>query len=240
MLASAPAPVFQNSIRPKRARPKISPQTALPTLLAGGGVVALIVLATFTYWLTRKHDDAGSREVPRASASSTAAPAPDQAPTLDANALFTQAKTLALGWHVDATLVQMDFAPVLDGKLDPSATLEFVFGRPLGKHLGPGSAVQNGLFVVTADAHGVRAAERPGTNAIAVAEPNCIFEDVLRKSAQSGLSMRDRLRFRYAESQKNERGLWFVSRDGEAEALRTLDGSSCAIIVGSSLPAGKK
>ncbi|MEO8904901.1 MAG: hypothetical protein ABI488_20925 [Polyangiaceae bacterium] len=188
----------------------------------------------------RKRDDAASRELPSASASALAAPAASSAPALDSNALFAQAKTLALGWHVEATLVQMDFAPVLNGKLDPSATLEFVFGRPVGKRLGPGSPVQSGLFVVTANAHGVKAAERPGAHATAVAEPNCIFEDVVQTSAQSGLSVRDRLRFRYAQSQKNERGLWFVSRDGEAEPQRTLDGSNCAIIVSSAAPAPKK
>ena len=239
LLASAPGPVFQNSIRPKRARPIGGPGTTVPTLLAGA-VLAIFVLATCAFWLMRKRDDAARREAPSASASVVAAPVASNAPALDPNALFAQAKTLALGWHVDATLVEMDFAPVLDGRLDPSATLEFVFGRPVGKHLGPGSPVQSGLFVVTADAQGVRSAERPGANATAVAEPNCIFEDVAQKSAQSGLSTRDRLRFRYAQSQKNERGLWFVSRDGEAEPQRTLDGSNCAIIVSGAAPAAKK
>jgi hypothetical protein len=145
-----------------------------------------------------------------------------------------------LAWHEDATLVQIDLAPVVDGKLDPGATLEFVFGKPVGKRIGPGVSVQSGLFVVTADASGLRSGERPGANASAVAEPNCIFEDVLEKTAKSGLSTRDRLRLRYAQSQKNGRGLWFVSRDGEAEARRTLDGANCAIIVTSGAPAAKK
>ncbi len=212
--------------------------TTVPTLLAGGGVIAVIALATFAFWLMRKRDDAASQVAP--SASVLAAPAASSAPALDPNTLFARAKTLASGWHVDATLVQMDLAPVLEGKLDPSASLEFVFGRPVGKRLGPGSPVQSGLFVVTADARGTHSSERPGSNATAVAEPNCIFEDVLKKSVQSGLSARDRLRFRYAQSQKNERGLWFVSRDGEAEPARTLDGSNCAIIVSSAAPATKK
>jgi hypothetical protein len=207
--------------------------------LAGVGILAILVTATAAFWQLRKRDDA-SLAPPLASASSSAAPAASSAPLLDPSALFAQAKARALSWHEDATLVEIDLAPVVDGKLDPSASVEFVFGKPVGKRIGPGTSVQSGLFVVTADANGLRTGERPGTNASAVAEPNCIFEDVLEKTAKSGLSMHDRLRLRYAQSQKNDRGLWFVSRDGEAEARRTLDGANCAIIVASTLPAAKK
>jgi hypothetical protein len=231
--------VFQNSIRPKRARPEGSPKTALPSVLAGAGVLAILVTATAAFWQLRKHDDA-SQAQPVAAASSSAAPAASSAPAFDPSALLAQAKSKALAWHEDATLVQIDLAPVVDGKLDPGATLEFVFGKPVGKRIGPGASVQSGLFVVTADAHGLRSGERPGANASAVAEPNCIFEDVLEKTAKSGLSTHDPLRLRYAQSQKNGRGLWFVSRDGEAEARRTLDGANCAIIVTSSARAAKK
>ena len=239
LLASAPGPVFQNSIRPKRARPEGAPKNALPTVLAGAGMLAILVTASAAFWQLRKHDDA--RPAPPApAASASAAPAPSGPPALDPNALFVQAKSKALAWHEDATLVEIDLAPVVDGKLDPSASLEFVFGKPVGKRIGPGTSVQSGLFVVSADANGLRSAERPGTNASAVAEPNCIFEDVLEKTAKSGLSTHDRLHLRYAQSQKNGRGLWFVSRDGEAEARRTLDGANCAIIVASTAPAAKK
>jgi len=239
LLASAPGPVFQNSIRPKRARPEGNPKTALPTVLTGVGMLAILVTATAAFWQLRKRDDA-SLAPPLASASSSAAPTASGVPVLDPSATFARAKSKALAWHEDATLVEIDLAPVVDGKLDPSANLEFVFGKPVGKRIGPGTSVQSGLFVVTADANGLRTGERPGTNASAVAEPNCIVEDVLEKAAKSGLSMHDRLHLRYAQSQKNGRGLWFVSRDGEAEARRTLDGANCAIIVGSTAPAGKK
>jgi hypothetical protein len=239
LLASAPGPVFQNSVRPKRARPEGSPKTALPSVLAGAGLLAILVTATAAFWQLRKHDSA-SQAQPAPAASSSATPAPSSPPALDPSALFTQAKSKALAWHEDATLVQIDLAPVVDGKLDPGATLEFVFGKPAGKRIGPGTSVQSGLFVVTADASGLRSSERPGANASAVAEPNCIFEEVLEKTEKSGLSTHDRLRLRYAQSQKNGRGLWFVSRDGEAEARRTLDGANCAIIVTSSAAAAKK
>jgi hypothetical protein len=201
-------------------------------------MLAILVTATAAFWQLRRHDDASL--APPVVAASSAAPAQSSVPALDPSALFVQAKSKALAWHEDATLVEIDLAPVVDGKLDPSASLEFVFGKPVGKRIGPGTSVQSGLFVVTADANGLRSAERPGSNASAVAEPNCIFEEVLEKTAKSGLSTHDRLRLRYAQSQKNGRGLWFVSRDGEAEARRTLDGANCAIIVGSTAPAAKK
>jgi hypothetical protein len=207
--------------------------------LTAAGAVAILISATVAFWQLRKRDEARGAE-PVATASAAASAMPSSSPVLDPSSLFAQAKSRALAWHEDATLVELNLAPVLDGKLDPSATLEFVFGKPVGKRIGPGASVQSGLFVVTADSQGLRASERPGSNASAVAEPNCIFEDVVDKVAKSGLSTHDRLRFRYAQSQKNGRGLWFVSRDGEAEPRRTVDGANCAIIVASAPPVTKK
>jgi hypothetical protein len=231
--------VFHNSIRPRRERPAARASTSLPIWLTAAGAVAILVSATIAFWQLRKRDEASVAE-PVAAASTSASAAPSSSAMLDPSSLFAQAKSRALAWHEDATLVELDLAPVLDGKVDPSATLELVFGKPMGKRIGPGASVQSGLFVVTADSQGLRSGERPGSNASAVAEPNCIFEDVVDKVAKSGLSTHDRLRFRYAQSQKNGRGLWFVSRDGEAEPLRTLDGANCAIIVASTPPAMKK
>jgi hypothetical protein len=240
LLASAPGPVFQNSIRPKRARPAGNPSSSLPTILAGVGLAAIVVSATTAFWLLRRQDDTAAL-APLAAASVSAAPSTVSSSGPDAGALFGQAKAKALAWHQDAALVQIDLAPVVDGKLDADATLEFVFGKPvIGKGIGPGTAVQSSLFVVTADARGLRESERPGSNASAVAEPNCIFEEALEKAAKSGVALRDRLRLRYAQSQKSGRGLWFVSRDGDAEPLRTLDGANCAIIVTSSAPTAAK
>jgi len=222
-----------------RARPEGRAQTALPLWLTAAGALAILVCATAAFWQLRQRDAGASAQL-AAPPSAPVRPIPSGRPALDPSALFAQAKSKAVAWHEDATLVEVDVAPIIDGKVDPSATVEFVFGKPMGKRIGPGTSVQSGLFVVTADSQGLRSSERPGSNASAVAEPNCIFEDALEKSSKSGLSTHDRLRLRYAQSQKNGRGLWFVSRDGEAEPLRTLDGANCAIIVASSASLSKK
>lgn len=230
LLASAPGPVYQNSLRPKRPRPASGARSALPGVIAIGGVLATFAVAVGGFVAMRKQDDARAAK-PIASVVVSAAPAPSAAPVLEPTALFAKAKSKALAWHTDATLIEIDIAPVLLGKVDPTGKLEFVFGKPAGKKLGPGNPVQGTEFVVTAGASGVEGTERSTGKAVSVAEPNCIFEDVLVKVANAGVSSGERLRFHYAMSEKHARAVWRVSRDGEAGALRTLDGANCAIII---------
>jgi hypothetical protein len=231
LLASAPGPVYQNSLPPKRPRPIGSRPSTLPTIIAIAGIGATVVIAVVGFLLLRRRDDARAA-LPMAPAelSATVKHAPPPV-VLEPTTLFAKAKSAALAWHTEATLVAIDIAPVVAGKVDPSGKLTFVFGKPSGNKLGPGTPVQATGFIVTADANGLQGDEHPLGKAVSVAEPNCIFEDVLGKAEKAGVSLGDALSLHYAMSDKQARGVWRVSRAGETEVLRTLDGANCAIIV---------
>jgi hypothetical protein len=120
---------------------------------------------------------------------------------------------------------------VTAGKVEPNGELVFTFGKPASRTLGPGTPVQSTAFVVQADAAGIHAQERAVGKAVSLAEPNCIFEDLVDKIAKTGIPNDQRLHLRYARSDKGTRGVWRASPVGEARTLRMLDGATCAIIV---------
>jgi hypothetical protein len=205
----------------------------LPTVIAIAGVAVAFAIAVIGFGLMRQRDNERT-VLQAASIAVSAPPAPKPAPpqiALEPTTLFAKAKSAALAWHNDAALISIDITPIVDGKVDPSGKLVFTFGKPAGKKIGPGMPLAPLGFVVTANANGIQADEHATNKAVAVAEPNCIFDDVLAKAENAGVSRGDRLHLRYTMSDKNARGVWRVSRDGEAEILRTLDGSNCAIIV---------
>ncbi|HEY4106679.1 MAG TPA: hypothetical protein VGM44_22415 [Polyangiaceae bacterium] len=233
LLAAAPGPVYQNSLPPRRPRPPRSVRSNLPTVIAIAGVAVAFAIAVIGFGLMRQRDNERT-VLQAASIAVSAPPAPKPAPpqiALEPTTLFAKAKSAALAWHNDAALISIDITPIVDGKVDPSGKLVFTFGKPAGKKIGPGMPLAPLGFVVTANANGIQADEHATNKAVAVAEPNCIFDDVLAKAENAGVSRGDRLHLRYTMSDKNARGVWRVSRDGEAEILRTLDGSNCAIIV---------
>jgi hypothetical protein len=199
--------------------------------LVGLGVALAIAVVGFL-WLRRRDNERAA--LPAPSAALRAAPAPSTAPpvvVLEPTTLFAKAKSAALGWHTDAALIEIDISPVSEGKVDPSGKLSFTFGKPAGKKLGPGAPAQSTGLVVEADASGVRADEHPIGSAVLVAEPNCIFEDVAEEIRKTRISPSEKLLFRYALRDKGRRAVWRVSRLGDSQILRTLDGANCAIIV---------
>jgi hypothetical protein len=205
----------------------------LPIAVALVGLGATLALVVLGFWLVRRRDnERAALPEPSATASALRPAASATAPVaLEPTALFAKAKSAALAWHTDAALTEIDISPVNLGKVGPSGKLVFSFGKPAGKKLGPGSAVQTLGFVVTADESGLRGDEQPVGKVVSVAEPNCIFEDVLIKVGKAGVSASEALHLHYAMSEPPSRGVWRVSRAGGSEALRTLDGASCAIIV---------
>jgi hypothetical protein len=231
LLAAAPGPVY--SILPKRPRPPRSVRSSVPATVAIVGLGVTLAIVVVGFWLVHQRDAERARLAAAAvTASAPPAPAPTPPPVvLEPTTLFAKAKSAALAWHSDATLIAIDITPVLLGKVEPSGKLVFTFGKPAGKKLGPGTPVQTTGFVVSADASGVQGEEHPTGKAVSVAEPNCIFEDVLGKIEKAGVARSERLHLHYAMSDKHARGVWRVSRAGEAETLRTLDGANCAIIV---------
>jgi hypothetical protein len=230
LLASAPGPVYQNSLPPNRPRPGGATPSLLPAVVAVAGLAVTGAIAVIGFWLVRQRDDARAA-LPATSATLNTAPSSAPAPVvLEPTTLFAKAKSAALAWQTDATLLEIDIAPVANGKVDPNGKLVFVFGKPSGQKLGPGTRVRATAFVVTADASGLQGDEHPAGKAVSVGEPNCIFEDVLAK-VEKAVPSGDKLHLHYAMSDNHARGVWRVSRVGDADALRTLDGANCAIIV---------
>jgi hypothetical protein len=198
-----------------------------------GGLGLALAIAVVGFGLMRQRDNERAAQ-PLASLSASAPPAPAPKPpalVLEPTTLFAKAKSAALAWHTDAALISIDIAPVVSGKVDSGGKLVFTFGKPAGRQLGPGMPLQAAGFVVTADASGIRGEEHATSKAVAVAEPNCIFDDVLAKAEKAGVSLSEKLHLHYAMSEKNALGVWRLTRSGETEALRTLDGATCAIIV---------
>jgi hypothetical protein len=234
LLASAPGPVYQNSLPPQRPRPAVGAQSSLPTAVMFVGFGVALAITVVGFLLVRQRDNQRAALPAPSSATLSAAPASSSTPpavVLEPTTLFAKAKAAALGWHADATLIAVDIAPVSAGKVDPSGKLGFTFGKPAGKKLGPGAPVQSTGFVVNADATGARADELQIGSTVSIAEPNCIFEDLVGKIEKLGIPSSEKLHLRYALSDKGTRGVWRVFRVGESQVRWTLDGANCAIIV---------
>ena len=144
--------------------------------------------------------------------------------------LIAKAKSLALGWHDDALLVDIEAAPVQgDGKIDGAGTLRFRFGKPAGRSVGNGAPVLPAQFQVVFDGTGSQTSEQALTQARAVAEPNCLVEDVV-KVVRSASPEAGALRLRYALSEQLGRPVWRAYAASGSELLFTLDGVSCNIL----------
>ncbi len=206
----------------------------IPTAVAVGGLALAAAIAVLGFWWVRRQDDARAALPPPASVVGAPIAPPSasaRAVVLEPTPLYAKAKAAALAWHTDAALLSIDIAPVTAGHVEPSGKLTFTFGAPAGKKLGPGAAVRATGFVVSADASGVHGEEASVTKSVAVAEPNCIFEDLRTQLEKAGISGTEPLRLRYQMSEKSARGLWRVTRLEDGEAVRTFDGANCAVIV---------
>src|SRR5262249_51568265 len=117
-----------------------------------------------------------------ASASASSAPSappgalgPFDPRAVDPMELLGKAKTRALAWSKDALLISMRARPVVSGRVDIASggTIEYVFGRPTGEGMGPGTKTSGKRLRMTLTNTGIELEETAGPGARAALEPNC-------------------------------------------------------------------
>ena len=147
--------------------------------------------------------------------------------------VLVQAKLRALTWEPHAQLLEARFGPVMGGKVDveKGGSFEIVYGKPAGNKLGPGAPVSTARLAVIVDAKGTRTEERTAEKpAIAVAEPDCPFDQAWRKLSAAGVPADAKLAVRYELSAKHERGTWVAEVEGQPDQPRILDGRACLFL----------
>jgi hypothetical protein len=213
-----------------RPRPRPPKSGTTPVLILVGGLVTVGVISAIAWTsLQRSAEERRAASLARPPAASAPAPAASSA-ALEPNSLSAKAKSQALAWHRDALLVEIEATPVGgDGKIESSGSIRFAFGKPAGAKVGSGAEVLPAQFRVEFDAGGAHASEQTQARVKAVAEPNCLVEDVV-KAVSSAAPGSGPLRLRYSMSEKLGRAVWRAYTAGSNDVLRTLDGVSCNIL----------
>jgi hypothetical protein len=225
---------------PSPTRP--GPSSILRTALPWFGVAAAIVLAAV--WIAaRSSPDAveaparlaeGVPAAPGAASSVHSGAQPSPADPLDLDASLARATSEALRWNRDAQLVEITLTDVVGGRIAPGSggAIQIRFGAPpLGRRLGPGARVGTDQVLVRVDDRGQRTEQVRGPAARSVAPPTCGFDRAWRAAVASGVASDEPLTMRFALDKRGQRAVWTVQPDGSREPTRTLDGSSCAIIL---------
>jgi hypothetical protein len=224
------------------AAPKSAPPSIWRATLPWLGVAAAVVLAAF--WLRPRGSadpgQAGARSTERAptapaASSSADSGSPPAAPgVLDLDAALSRATSRALEWHRDAELVDITLTGVVDGRIPAGGgwTMQMRFGTPpLGKRLGPGARVGTDQILVRVDDRGERSEQVRGPAARSVAPPSCGFDRAWHAMVSSGVPSDQPVTLRFALDKRGERAIWTAQPNASREPTRTLDGSSCAIIL---------
>jgi hypothetical protein len=240
--ASLAAPVGIAAPRVSRRGPPpgaTSRQKALPWVVLGVGLLAIGGL----FALAPRHPDTNS-----IAASNTAKvlPSATQAPPVDPNDLgikdpsavdpgeiLGRAKTRALAWSKDAQLVSLRALPVENAKVNLSSggIIEFWFAKPTGEGFGSGARVGGKRLHLKLGATGTEVEEIAAQNGRAALEPNCPFDEAVRKAIASGIPATSSLTVSYEVNDKHKKPVWRLSAGAGDANSRTIDGWSCAILV---------
>ncbi|MBN1612497.1 MAG: hypothetical protein JW940_38055 [Polyangiaceae bacterium] len=225
-----------------RSTTKPAPPSILRATAPWLGVAAAIVLAGV--WLrprgsaggdpARPTSAEGAPIAPRASSSAESASKPSPAALVDLDAALARATSKAKAWHRDAELVEIRVTDVIGGRIAPGsgAAIEMRFGTPpLGKRLGPGARVGTGQMLVLVDDRGDHTEQVRGPAARSVAPPGCGFDRAWHAMVASGVPPDQPVTLRFGLDKRGERAVWTAQPDGSREPTRTLDGSSCAVIL---------
>ncbi|HEV8246744.1 MAG TPA: hypothetical protein VGP93_13295 [Polyangiaceae bacterium] len=210
-----------------RPRPPLRRRKPWATLVALLGT-ALVALGAIIGWGARKTTPPVTLATPGDRAAK-----PEQAPApkgLDADEAFDRARAEALRWSSEAMLTALEAGPFVGGQLATDGKLRAEFGRPAGAHVGPGAGVQREVLVVTASTSGLSHTTRSAPGALGIADPNCIFQDVWRKTLPA-IDKSARLNLRYELSSADKRFVWKILPEDGGSALRIVDGANCTFLV---------
>lgn len=105
------------------------------------------------------------------------------------------------------------------------------FGAPAGDRLGPGAPLSGRQLLVRVDARSEQTKVVQATSATGIDVPACGAERVWQTLVAAGVPEDAALELRYAFARKPGRAVWTATVEGHPEHGRSLDGSSCAIIV---------
>jgi hypothetical protein len=226
-------PVSPSAMRPL---PPSILRAAWPWLGAGAAIVLAFV------WLRPRSstDAARSRAAhvaavapPPAASAQPEAPVP-RADDLDLEAALARATSKALAWHRDAELLEITVTDVVGGKITAggAGSIQIRFGTPpAGRRVGPGAHVGTDQIMVRIDERGDRAEPVRGPAARSVAPPVCGFDRAWRAMVASGVPPGDPVTMRFALDKRGDRAVWTAQPVGSREPTRTLDGSSCAVLL---------
>jgi hypothetical protein len=153
--------------------------------------------------------------------------------SVDPIAALGGARARAIAWHPDAILVSIHAAPVGESGVDLSTggLVEYVFGRPSGEGFGAGARASNKRFTITLSKAGESVAESTSAPGRAAIDPNCPFDEALKKVRASGVPRTTPLVIAYEFSEKHDRTIFRVTSPGDEAVSRALDGQTCAILV---------
>src|SRR5262249_50824864 len=96
---------------------------------------------------------------------------------------------------------------------------------------GAGARLTNKRFSITLGKDGEKTGETTAAPGRAAIDPNCTFDDALKKLRASGIASTTPLVVSYGFSDKHDRTIFQVTVPGDASVSRALDGQSCAILV---------
>jgi hypothetical protein len=176
----------------------------------------------------------GTPVAPRASSATDSGSPSSRAELPDLDGALARATSKALQWHRDAQLVEIKVTEVVGGRIAEGSdgAILIRFGTPpLGRRLGPGARVDTDQLLVRVDDRGEHPEPVRGPAARGVAPPGCSFDRAWHAMVASGVPSGEPVTLRFALDKRGERAVWTVQPDASREPTRTLDGSSCAIIL---------
>jgi len=211
----------------------------MPWLVLAVGLVAIAVLA----FLFAPRPSAEATDKTPVVKKAPVAPAPSgsavnelgvrDTAAVDPLQTLARARARAIAWHPDALLVSMYAAPVGEKGIDleKGGKVEYVFGRPTGDGFGAGARVSKEHFTIGLTSGGEAVAESNASGGRAAIDPNCPFDEALKKVRASGVPSAAQLVVAYEFSEKHGRTIFRVSSPGDDSMTRALDGQTCAILV---------
>jgi hypothetical protein len=212
---------------------------AAPWIVLAVGLVAVAALG----FLLAPRPSNPADDAPRRQAAEPTPAGPASAPSgdrgafdlasVDPIAALGKARARAIAWHPDAILVSIHAAPVGDSGVDLSAggVVEYVFGRPTVEGFGAGARASNERLTIKLSRAGETVEEATAATGRAAIDPNCPFDEALKKVRASGVPRTTPLVIAYEFSEKHDRTIFRVTSPGDDSVSRALDGQTCAILV---------
>ncbi|NRA34441.1 MAG: hypothetical protein HRU17_13965 [Polyangiaceae bacterium] len=219
------------------------PKSNMTPLAIGGGVIALVLIGLATVALMNSKEEQVAEVAPLPTVLEAPKKVEPKGPddigikdlaAVDLDLIWGGAHSRALRWNRDAVLVSVEASPVVASKVDAKGggTVHFVYGTPTGEGFGTGARVQREQFQVSVGPEGSTSSTiTAAKKGRAVLDPNCPFSEATRKLIGAGII--DGLPFsvKLVLSEKFKRPVWEGKTLGDDPIVKTLDASTCTILI---------